>query len=326
MNLSRNIKLMKLMKAVLIFLFFGTACASVTSGRYLLINKNSGKVLDVAGYSQSNGANVLQWSQGNGLNQRWDVQDLGNGYYSIHAAHSGKSLDVWAWSADNGANLAQYSYYGHDNQLWALEEVSSGYYKITSKFSGKVLDVVDMSTENGANVQLWEYWGGNGQLWSFIPASTKTAQQIVSEMGAGWNLGNTLDATGGETSWGNPLTQPYMIQSVAAQGFKTIRIPVTWEPHFIDGAHTIDSAWLDRVETLVDVAIESGLYVIINVHHDEWVEPTYGARDETIATLQTVWAQIAGRFKSHSQKLIFETLNEPRANKGTSLEWYRRKL
>lgn len=59
----------------------------------------------------------------------------------------------------------------------------------------------------------------------------KTAKQITAEMGTGWNLGNTLDATGGwgvnsETSWGNPKTTKAMIDAVKKQGFRTVRIPV----------------------------------------------------------------------------------------------------
>ena len=34
-----------------------------------------------------------------------------------------------------------------------------------------------------------------------------SAVELIAEMGAGWNLGNTLDAEGGETAWGNPVTE-----------------------------------------------------------------------------------------------------------------------
>ena len=46
-----------------------------------------------------------------------------------------------------------------------------------------------------------------------------TAMELTADIRIGWNLGNTLDATGGagvsqETSWGNPLTTPELIQGV----------------------------------------------------------------------------------------------------------------
>ena len=65
----------------------------------------------------------------------------------------------------------------------------------------------------------------------------KTSKQITAEIGTGWNLGNSLDATGGgnsvnsETSWGNPKTTKAMIDAVKAQGFNTVRIPVSWGNH-----------------------------------------------------------------------------------------------
>lgn len=301
------------------------ANASVTEGRYLLVNKHSDKVLDVAANGQADGVNVLQWEQGLGLNQRWDINKLDNGYYTIMAAHSGKALDVESWNADNGANLTQYNYSGNDNQQWHIEDVGSGYYKVTSKFSGKAVEIKDMATNNGANAQLWDYWGGDSQLWRLASVDmqqpSQSATEIVSKMGAGWNLGNTLDAVGGETNWGNPLTQRYMIESVAAQGFKTIRIPVTWQGHFSGVDNTIDPAWLARVEQLVNYALDANLYVIINIHHDEWVVPTYAAQQQSSDILADIWSQVAERFKNHNQQLIFETLNEPRANKGTPLEW-----
>ncbi|MCU4675894.1 cellulase family glycosylhydrolase [Catenovulum sp. 2E275] len=312
----------------ILFCLISLSCVSahaISDGRYIFVNKLSGKVLDVSAASQADGANVIQWAQGAGLNQRWDVNDLGNGYYAINAAHSGKTLDVEGWNPDNGANLTQYTYYGNDNQQWLIESTGSGYYKITSKFSGKSIEVESMATYDGANIRLWDYWGDDSQLWSLIPVAaqgtSKSATQIVSEMGAGWNLGNTLDAIGGETAWGNPLTQQYMINSVAAQGFKTIRIPVTWQGHFSGSDNTIDSAWLDRVEQVVNYALDANLYVIINLHHDEWIVPTYANQAATSQTLADIWSQIAERFKNYNQYLIFETLNEPRANKGTSLEW-----
>ena len=58
-----------------------------------------------------------------------------------------------------------------------------------------------------------------------------TGEELMQEMKIGWNLGNTFDAPDGETSWGNPLTTPELLQAVKALGFNTIRIPISWGKH-----------------------------------------------------------------------------------------------
>jgi aryl-phospho-beta-D-glucosidase BglC (GH1 family) len=156
-----------------------------------------------------------------------------------------------------------------------------------------------------------------------------TSLQLTADMGAGWNLGNSLDAHGSwvsgletETCWGNPKTTKAMIDAVKQKGFKTIRVPVTWYQH-LGGApnYTIDAAWLDRVEEVINYAFANDMYVIINIHHDDsWVVPTYAQKDATINQISKVWTQIANRFKNYGDYLIFETLNEPRLV-GSAEEW-----
>ena len=101
-----------------------------------------------------------------------------------------------------------------------------------------------------------------------------SASDCVNAIGAGWNLGNTLDANGTwitadagnymayETAWGNPVTTQAMIDSVRDKGFNAIRIPVTWSQH-IDGNGHVNEAWMDRVKTIVDYCYNDGLYVIL---------------------------------------------------------------
>ncbi len=302
------------------------ANANVADGRYVMVSKHSGKVVDVSGISQADGANIHQWSNTSGLNQQWDITALGNGYYSIRAAHSGKSLDVWGWNSGNGADLRQYAYTGGTNQQWSIVNNGDGYFRVISRFSGRALDVAGFSSSDGANIHLWDFHGGDNQLWAMQPVGgspgSSSAFDIVNDMGAGWNLGNTLDAIGGETNWGNPFTQRYMIEAVASRGFKTLRIPVTWEGKFQwNGNRTIDPAWLNRVEQVVNYGLDNNMYVIINLHHEEWIRPTWADRDSTIYTLERLWTQIATHFRDYDQRLIFETMNEPRSHHGTSLEW-----
>ena len=99
-----------------------------------------------------------------------------------------------------------------------------------------------------------------------------SAQQIAQNMGVGWNLGNSLDVPGSETDWGNPATTQAMLQAVKDKGFGAVRIPITWYPYLSsDGNYTVDSTRMARVKEVVDYAYDLGLYVIINVHHENWI-------------------------------------------------------
>lgn len=149
---------------------------------------------------------------------------------------------------------------------------------------------------------------------------------LVAGMKIGWNLGNTLDATGGmgimsETSWGNPKTKQEMIDAILDAGFNVIRIPVTWDGHF--GAapeYKIHDIWLERVKEVVDYAYNKGAYVILNTHHEEWYMPTEENKVANGEQIAALWTQIAEYFKEYDEHLIFEGLNEPRL-RGTSKEW-----
>lgn len=168
--------------------------------------------------------------------------------------------------------------------------------------------------------------------------SDVTAIDQVYNMKTGWNLGNTLDAInaknlGSETSWGQPKTTKEMIDGLAASGIKTIRIPTSWSNHIIDTNYTIDPKWTARVKEIVDWAIEDGMYVILNSHHDNWAIPAqmqpgkgyYPNQDNLELSkdyLRNVWTQIGLAFNDgYDEHLVFETMNEPR-QRGTDHEWW----
>ncbi len=158
-------------------------------------------------------------------------------------------------------------------------------------------------------------------------SSFRSAAQIISEIKVGWNLGNTLECydykewtTDAETAWGNPATTKDMIKSVKSAGFNAVRIPATWGEHM--SGSTIDKAWLDRVQTVVDYAYNEDLFVILNMHHDDYVwfrpnESEYAACSEK---LKSIWTQICSRFGDYGDRLLFEGMNEPRTV-GSSAEW-----
>jgi endoglucanase len=154
-------------------------------------------------------------------------------------------------------------------------------------------------------------------------------KRFVKQLGPGFNLGNTLDThdlhfetnnpSDFETYWGNPVTTREMIQDIKTAGFDVLRIPVTWYEH-MDTDDMIDQAWFQRVQQVVDYGLEAGLYVIINSHHDNWYTPKDENLPKAREKMSRLWIQIAERFKEYDQRLLFESMNEPRLI-GEKEEW-----
>ncbi len=169
-------------------------------------------------------------------------------------------------------------------------------------------------------------------LYEMAPMRDITSMELISEMKIGWNLGNTLDSvisqpTGSETAadwetaWGQPETTKKMIDSVKAQGFNVLRVPVTWEGKFGEGPdYTINPDWIARVKEIVDYGMANDMYVIVNLHHEEWNMPTLENQAKAEEILRALWSQIADYFADYNEKLIFEGMNEPRL-KGQPNEW-----
>ena len=175
----------------------------------------------------------------------------------------------------------------------------------------------------------------NAQALSGDALKNADTEAILEDMGLGWNLGNSLDATGGsgldtETSWSNPKTTQALIDKVKSLGFNTVRVPVSWGKHVSGDNYTIDSAWLARVKEVVDYCYKNDMYVILNIHHDTKSSasasgagyyPRSSAYSSSEKFVTSVWSQAAEYFKDYDYHLIFETLNEPRLI-GTGYEWW----
>ncbi|WP_026969964.1 cellulase family glycosylhydrolase [Algoriphagus terrigena] len=149
-----------------------------------------------------------------------------------------------------------------------------------------------------------------------IPADATDMRDISSlalakEMGVGWNLGNSLEAMGGETAWGNPKVTKAFIDQVKAAGFNAVRIPVAWSKFSNASDFTIDQAWMNRVQEVVDYAIDNGMYVLLNNHWDEgWMQPTFAKQDYVNDRLEKMWIQIALHFRDYDDHLLFAGTNE----------------
>lgn len=148
--------------------------------------------------------------------------------------------------------------------------------------------------------------------------------EITAAMGMGWNLGNQLEASNAgipsETAWGNPVIKEELIKAVKEQGFKTVRIPVSYLLKIGEAPdYKIDEEWLNRIQEVVDYVVNNELYAVVNMHGDGYYTVDKGwllcveddeKQTEIKAKYEAVWKQVAERFKDYDEHLIFESMNE----------------
>ncbi|MEU4335420.1 endo-1,4-beta-xylanase [Micromonospora lupini] len=139
-----------------------------TTAWYVLVNRNSGKALDVYERSTTDGARIDQWARNDGAWQQWQFVDSGSGYYRLKSRNSGKVLDVSNRSTADSAPIVQWSDGNGTNQQFRLAESSGGYLRLINRNSGKAVEVQGASTADGGNVVQYADWGGNNQQWQLV--------------------------------------------------------------------------------------------------------------------------------------------------------------
>ncbi|MER6180200.1 family 43 glycosylhydrolase [Streptomyces sp. NPDC001652] len=148
----------------------GETAATPTS--YTLVNRNSGKCLDVNGGATADGTNILQWTCNGGTNQKWKLEDLGDDTSRLVNVATGKIADVAECSTANGADIRQWSWLNNKCQRFRLVFTAGGdYVRIVNESSGKVADVADCSTANGADVRQWTWLNNTCQQWRLVPTT-----------------------------------------------------------------------------------------------------------------------------------------------------------
>ncbi|MFG3706070.1 non-reducing end alpha-L-arabinofuranosidase family hydrolase [Micromonospora sp. NPDC047670] len=145
-----------------------TAAAVDTTAWYVLINRNSGKALDVHNLATNDGARIVQWTRNNGNQQQWQFVDSGGGYYRLKSRLSGKVLDVYNWSTANGASIVQWTDHNGTNQQFRLTDSDGGYVRLVSRHSSKVVEVQGASTADGGNIVQYDDWNGANQQWQLV--------------------------------------------------------------------------------------------------------------------------------------------------------------
>ncbi|THV42050.1 RICIN domain-containing protein [Glycomyces buryatensis] len=139
----------------------GSATGAVT-----LTARHSAKCADVVSASSANGAEIAQYNCNGRDNQRWQFEDLGNGYFRIIARHSGKCLDVDAASTANSARVIQWTCNGGQNQQWQVQDAGGGYVYLVARHSGKCLDVPGRATADGTRLTQYTCNGGQNQQFA----------------------------------------------------------------------------------------------------------------------------------------------------------------
>jgi len=160
---------------------------------------------------------------------------------------------------------------------------------------------------------------------SIAPDATgmgSTAVEIAKNIKLGLNIGNTLEATGGETGWGNPMITNDLIKAIKLNGFNAIRLPCDWNQYADQTTAKISAAWLARVKQVVQYCVDNDMYVILNIHWDGgWLENncTVAKQVENNAKQKAFWEQIATTMRDFDGHVLFASANEPNVADATQM-------
>ncbi|WP_337485138.1 glycoside hydrolase family 5 protein [Porcipelethomonas sp.] len=232
------------------------------------------------------------------------------------------TIEVTANYAGTFENVRAEVYSGNDKVAGDYVEVNEVGEKVYTYELSTALTAINLYFSDCTVTQIRIYDNRSADITEI---NNRTASQLTSMMGKAWNLGNALDSTDngtvGETLWNNPTVNKSLFELVKASGFDTVRIPVSFMDKIGDAesGYAIDTAWLNRIKTVVDYALDSGLYVIMDMHHDgskditgKWIDISFKGeeRTEMLNKFSAVWTQIATTFAGYDQHLIFESMNE----------------
>ncbi|MGW6395277.1 non-reducing end alpha-L-arabinofuranosidase family hydrolase [Streptomyces sp. NPDC055103] len=170
----------------------GAATTIDTNASYVLVNRNSGKALDVYNLATGDGARITQWTRNDQNQQQWQFVDSGGGYYRIKSRHSGKVLDVQGGSTANGAAIVQWADANGTNQQWRVVESSDGHVRFVARHSSKALEVQGASTADNANIVQYDDWGGSNQQWQLVKVGTGTPGQCALPSTYRWSSTGAL--------------------------------------------------------------------------------------------------------------------------------------
>ncbi|GIE67406.1 non-reducing end alpha-L-arabinofuranosidase family hydrolase [Actinoplanes palleronii] len=138
-----------------------------TSASYVLVNRTSGKALDLYNMATTDGARITQWTRNDQAQQQWQFVDSGGGYYRLKSKHSGKVLDVYNLSTADGGAIVQWTDNNTTNQQFSVQDID-GYIQLINRNSGKAVEVQGASAADGANIVQYADWNGANQQWQLV--------------------------------------------------------------------------------------------------------------------------------------------------------------
>ena len=233
------------------------------------------------------------------------------------------TIEVTANYAGTFENVRAEVYSGNDKVAGDYVEVNEVGEKVYTYELSTALTAINLYFSDCTVTQIRIYDNRSADITEI---NNRTASQLTSMMGKAWNLGNALDSTKngtvGETLWNNPTVNKSLFELVKDSGFDTVRIPVSFMDKIgsAESGYAIDTAWMNRIKTVVDYALDSGLYVIMDMHHDgskdvtgKWIDislPEGTQRTAMLNKFSAVWTQIVETFADYDQHLVFESMNE----------------
>lgn len=127
----------------------------LSDGYYTIrLQSNTDVALEVYQNSISAGGNITTWHTGDYNQQKFYLESVGNGYYTIEGSWSLLVLDVESGSAKAGANVQQYYSNGTNAQKW-LVTWDDGAFVFKSALGNFALSL--SSLDAGSNAQLATY-------------------------------------------------------------------------------------------------------------------------------------------------------------------------
>ena len=152
---------------------------------------------------------------------------------------------------------------------------------------------------------------------------SSNATELAAKIKLGWNAGNSLEAIGSETAWGNPKISKALIDLVKQNGFNAVRLPCSWNQYMENSSTAkLKDDWMNRVKEVVQYCVDNDMYVLLNIHWDGgWLENncTPEKQDANNAKQRAFWQQIATHLRDFDEHVMFASANEPNVENATQM-------
>lgn len=215
-----------------------------------------------------------------------------------------------------------------NNIIPSSEEINNeGYSKLNMLINSENLNVVRIILVITAIVTfiLYRYWRKNMKfnksyiyvafmlsictiavaMMSMVGSKDKSSDLVI---GSSMNIGNALEAPR-NTKWDVEMKVEY-IEHIKTAGFQAVRIPVRFSDYLNEDG-LLDEEFMAKIDYFTNYALDSGLKVILDMHHfEELMNEPENYKDKFLE----LWAQLGERYKDYSENLIFGLLNEPKIN------------